>query len=278
MKLPQNRVSGLHLATYVLIALILMFLDIRSGWLVSSRYIMQSALEPIQLALNLPSRAWRWSAEIFQERALIQEENKQLRAKNLALELETINFVGLLRDNTELRKLQDTSLKVTEHWLPAEIISVQENARSIRLRVNRGTQHGIFKAQTVIANGALLGQSISVGASSTEIILLSDWESAVPVQNIRTGVRTLAFGTGNSGTVSLPFLPFQTDIRAGDMLVTSGLGGVFPAGLPVARVSEVRRDGISPLVQVTAQTIANIDSDRIVAFIWLKPMRKLATP
>ena len=278
MNPPQNRVSGLHLATYVLIASILMFLDIRSGWLLSSRYMMQSALEPIHLALNLPSRAWRWSAEIFQGRALLQQQNKQLRAKNIALELKTINFESLLRDNTELRKLQDTSLRVTEHWLPAEIISVQENARSMRLRVNRGTQHGIFKAQTVIANGALLGQSISVGAWSTEIILLSDWESAVPVQNIRTGVRTLAVGTGNSRKVSLPFLPIQTDIRSGDLLVTSGLGGVFPAGLPVARISEVRRDGISPLAQVTAKTIANIDSDRIVAFIWLKPMRTLATP
>jgi rod shape-determining protein MreC len=100
--------------------------------------------------------------------------------------------------------------------------------------------------------------------------LIADPEHAVPVQIARTGQRTLALGTGRAGELNLPLLPLQTDIREGDLLVTSGLGGIFPAGYPVATVRSVRRDGGSPLAQVQATSVARLDRDRVVAFLWFR--------
>jgi rod shape-determining protein MreC len=136
--------------------------------------------------------------------------------------------------------------------------------------------HGVRKGQAVIAGAGLIGQALRVGPWSTEVILLSDPEHAVPVQIVRTGQRTLALGTGREGELTLPLLPLQTDVREGDLLVTSGLGGVFPAGYPVATVSRVRRDGGSPLAQVEARSTAKIDRDRVVAFLWFKPAHPAA--
>jgi rod shape-determining protein MreC len=126
--------------------------------------------------------------------------------------------------------------------------------------------------QIAVATGGILGQSLRVGPSSTEIILLSDPSSGVPVQIVRTGVRTLAIGSGKPGELSLPYLPLQTDIIDGDLLVSSGLGGVFPADYPVAKVTEVRRDSGSPLAVVRANSLAALDRDRVVGFLWLDPV------
>jgi rod shape-determining protein MreC len=123
----------------------------------------------------------------------------------------------------------------------------------------------------VVAGGGIVGQSLRVGPRSTEVILISDPSSGVPVQNLRTGARSLAIGAGKPGELSLPYLPLQTDILAGDLLVTSGLGGIFPAGYPVAKVAEVRRDSGSPLAVVRAQALAALDRDRVVSFVWFEP-------
>ena len=130
--------------------------------------------------------------------------------------------------------------------------------------------------QTVIAGSGLIGQTLRVGPWSSEVITLADPEHAVPVQIARTGVRTLAVGSGRPGVLTLPFLPLQTDVRPGDRLLTSGLGGTFPAGYPVATVLSVRRDGASPLAQVEAVTAARFDRDRTVAFLWFRSQHSAA--
>ena len=119
----------------------------------------------------------------------------------------------------------------------------------------------------------LLGQTIHIGPWSTEVILVTDPEHAVPVQIERTGLRTIAVGAGNEGTLALPYLPANADVKPGDLLVTSGLGGVFPAGYPVARVAEVHRDAVQPLAQVRAVPLARIDRDREVALVWFNDER-----
>ena len=105
------------------------------------------------------------------------------------------------------------------------------------------------------------------------MILVTDPEHAVPVQIERTGLRTIAVGAGNEGTLALPYLPANADVKVGDLLVTSGLGGVFPAGYPVARVAEVHRDAVQPLAQVRAVPLARIDRDREVALVWFNDER-----
>ncbi len=245
-----------------------MYLDQRGRWLESIRYGLQAVAYPIEIALNSPAAAWQWSQDVFEDRAALQAENRELRQRIRELEQLALRRQSLERENAALRAIAKPAVDVVEKYLPAQIIGSEFNSQQQRLTIDRGAVNGVFDRQAVVAAAGVLGQTMRVGPWSSEIILLTDPEHALPVQILRTGVRTLAVGTGKRDQLTLPFLPLQTDIRKGDRLVTSGLGGVFPAGYPVAIVTNVKRDGGIPLAQVEAQTLARVDRDRIVSLLW----------
>ncbi|NBU24780.1 MAG: rod shape-determining protein MreC, partial [Gammaproteobacteria bacterium] len=250
---------GLRFLGYALLALALMYLDQRGGMLDRLRYGLEAAAYPLRIALQSPAAAWRWTHDIFESRAALQDENRRLREALRAQQLLSMRRESLEHENAELRGLRIKLPAVAERWLPAQVIGQDMDGPRQRIVVDRGARNGVSKNQAVVAGDGVIGQSLRVGPWSTEIILLSDPEHGVPVQVARTGLRTLAIGAGAPGALELPYLPLQTDIKVGDQLVTSGLGGVFPAGYPVADVVEVRRDGGSPLAQVRARTRAAID-------------------
>ena len=260
--------AGLRFVIYAVLALALMYLDQRGRWLESIRYGLQAIAYPIEIALNSPAAAWQWSKEVFEDRAALQAENRELRQRIRELEQLALRRQSLERENAALRAIAKPAVDVVEKYLPAQIIGSEFNSQQQRLTIDRGAVNGVFDRQAVVAVAGVLGQTMRVGPWSSEIILLTDPEHSVPVQILRTGVRTLAVGTGKRDQLTLPFLPLQTDIRQGDRLVTSGLGGVFPAGYPVAIVTKVKRDGGIPLAQVEAQTLARVDRDRIVSLLW----------
>lgn len=272
----RGAAAGLRFFGYALLALALMWIDQRGGWLDSVRFALQAAAYPLQMALASPAAAWQWTRATFEQREALQSENAALRARIRELELLALRRADLERENRELRNLRLAAADVASQWLTTRVIAEDLNRLRQRYTVDRGAMHGVRKGQAVIAGAGLIGQALRVGPWSTEVILLSDPEHAVPVQIVRTGQRTLALGTGREGELTLPLLPLQTDVREGDLLVTSGLGGVFPAGYPVATVSRVRRDGGSPLAQVEARSTAKIDRDRVVAFLWFKPAHPAA--
>ena len=117
-----------------------------------------------------------------------------------------------------------------------------------------------------------------VGPWSAEVILITDPEHALPVSIERTGLRTIAVGAGDATSLALPYLPSNADVHSGDLLVTSGLGGVFPAGYPVARVTEVHRDAVQPLAQVRAAPLAHVATDGEVMLVWFRPNHPAAPP
>ena len=247
-----------------------MFLDQRGGWLEQVRYVLNAAAYPIQLAVNSPSVAQRWFGELFEARDALREENVQLRAQARQLAIRTQRFEALVKENNELRGLKEALPPVAEKWMVAEVINVEFNSLRQRLVINRGTQNGVFKGQAVLSEGGLIGQTIHVGPWSAEVILITDPEHAVPVQLERSGVRTIAVGAGDAEYLALPYLPDNADVKADDSLVTSGLGGVFPQGYPVAKVAEVLRDAVPSLGRVRAKPLAQLASEREVMLIWFK--------
>lgn len=266
---PQRGAApGLRFLGYALIALALMYSDQRGGVLDRVRYGLEAAAYPLRIALQSPAAAWRWTRDIFESRIALQDENRRLREALRAQQLLSMRRESLERENAELRGLRVRLPALAERWLPAQVIAEDSDGQRQRIVVDRGARNGVFKGQAVVAGDGLIGQSLRVGPWSTEIILLSDPEHGIPVQVARNGLRTLAVGAGTTDTLVLPYLPLQSDIKIGDQLVSSGLGGVFPAGFPVAEVVQVRRDGGSPLAQVRARLRAGIDRDRIVAFVW----------
>ena len=267
---------GLRFFAYTLLALMLMYIDQRSGWVDALRYALQAAAYPVQIALNSPAAAWQWTRATFADRAALQAENRALREQLRATEIAALRRADLERENGMLRRLDTAVRDVAEKWLAARVLAYESLPIRHRLTLDRGTRDGVFRGQVVVAGRGVLGQTLAVGPFSSEVILLSDPEHSVPVQILRTGQRTLAVGTGHVEFLNLPFLPLQTDVRTGDVLVTSGLGGIFPAGYPVAVVREVRRDGRSPLAQVEARLFARADSDRSVALLWFRPAHTAA--
>lgn len=247
-----------------------MFLDQRGGWLEQVRYGLSAAAYPIQLAVNSPSVARDWFQELFQTRDALRDENVRLRAQSRQLAIRTQRFEALVRENNELRGLKVALPPVAEKWMVAEVINVELNSLRQRLVINRGTQNGVFKGQAVLSEDGLLGQTIHVGPWSAEVILVTDPEHAVPVQIERTGVRTIAVGAGDAEYLALPYLPDNADVKPDDSLVTSGLGGVFPQGYPVAKVAEVMRDAVPSLGRVRAKPLGQLASEREVMLIWFK--------
>jgi rod shape-determining protein MreC len=261
---------GFRFTLYAVLSIVVMFLDQRHGWLEQARFVLQAAAYPIQLAVSSPSAAWKWLHESFESRDALRAENQRLQKQQRELELRSMRYDALARENGELRGLRDALPSVAERYLAAEIVNIQLNSLRQRVLINRGTTNGVFKAQAVLDDKGLIGQTTHVGPWSAEVILITDPEHAVPVEIERTGLRTIAVGAGDTASLALPYLPGNADIKSGDLLLTSGLGGVFPAGYPVARVAEVHRDAVQPLAQVRATPLAQIDTDSEVVLIWLR--------
>jgi rod shape-determining protein MreC len=254
-----------------------MFYDRRGGWLDTARYGLQAAIYPLQLAVNSPSAAWHWLEESFTTREKLQSELDSLRNQLRDQQLITIRQAALEAENATLRGLNQALPNVIEKRLIGEVVSVELSNLRQRLLVNRGGNHGVIRAQPVITGDGVLGQVFRTGPFSAEIILVTDSEHALPVQVLRSGVRTIALGTGRSTSLELPYVPQNYDVKVGDVLVTSGLGRVFPFGLPVARVTQVERDPTQPLAQIHAVPLARIESDREVLFIWARADHPAAT-
>ncbi len=262
---------GFRFTLYGVLAVVIMYLDQRGHYLEPVRYVLQTAAYPIQLAVNSPPSAWRWIRESFETRDALRAENERLRARQRDLELLAMRYEALAHENGELRGLRAALPPVADRWLPAEIINIQLSGLRQRLLINRGASNGVFKGQAVLDDRGLIGQTTHVGPWSAEVILITDPEHAVPVRLERTGLRTIAVGGGDGSSLALPYLPQNADIRSGDLLLTSGLGGVFPEGYPVARVSEVHRDAVQPLAQVRATALSHINSDSEVMLVWFRP-------
>ncbi len=270
--------AGLRFTLYAAVAVVVMYLDQRQHYLEQLRYVLQAAAYPIQLAVNSPPAAWHWISGSFESRERLQAENARLRAAQRDLELRSMRYEALARENGELRGLRAALPPVADRWLAAEIVSVQLSSLRHRLLINRGAVNGVFKAQAVLDDRGLIGQTAHVGPWSAEVILITDPEHAVPVRIERTGLRTIAVGAGDATSLGLPYLPSNADIKSGDLLVTSGLGGVFPEGYPVARVTAVHRDAVQPLAQVRAEPLAHVDTDSEVMLVWFRADRPTAPP
>ncbi len=261
---------GFRFFCYAVISVVLMFYDKRGGWLETARYGLQAAIYPLQLAVNSPSAAWRWTRENFATRESLQREVDALRMQLRDQQLVTMRQAALQAENATLRGLNATQPEVIEKRLVGEVVNVETSSMRQRVLVNRGGNSGVHPAQPVITGDGVLGQVLRIGPFSSEIILLTDSEHALPVQVLRSGVRTIALGTGRGTLLELPYVPQNYDVKVGDLLVTSGLDQVFPYGLPVARVTSVTRDPAEPLAKIQAATLARIDAEREVLFVWAR--------
>jgi rod shape-determining protein MreC len=267
---------GFRFSCYAVLSVVLMFYDQKGGFLETARYGLQAAVYPLQLAVNSPSAAWSWIKESFATREKLQAEVELLRNQLRDQQTAALRAAALASENATLRGLNAAYPEVIEKRLIGEVISEEVSSLRQRLIVNRGGNNGVTRFTPVITGEGVLGQVFRTGPFSSEIILITDEEHALPVQVLRTGVRTIARGTGRSTVLELPFVAQNADVKEGDLLVTSGLGQVFPYGLPVAKITKITRDPAEPLLRIRAVPLAKIDSNREVMFIWPRPSHHAA--
>jgi rod shape-determining protein MreC len=268
--------AGLRFSVYACLALLLMYFDQRGQWSQRLRYGLLAAAYPVQMAVNSPARAWRWMTDTFADRNALRAEVARLHESQRQLQLANLHMQLLENENVQLRGLRERLPPLVRHYLLAEVISVEASPTRQRVVINRGKRDGVHLNQAVLDGDGIVGQVSSVGPWSAEIILLTDPQHALPVQVARNQLRTIAVGSGDAEEILLKFLAANADVKSGDVLLSSGLGGVYPAGYPVGTVIGVTRESNQLLAQVRAAPAAHVDRVREVLLVEFNPANPAA--
>lgn len=273
----MNRPSARDLApgprffVFALISLVLMYFDQKDGWGERIRYGLQAAAYPIQVTIGSPRLLWSAASGYLRSRSELERENDQLREQARQLALRAMRVDALEHENARLRELREAAPPLVTRTLLVDVVNSDLGRLRQRLLINQGDSAGLFRSQSIIDAQGLIGQLVRVGPWSSEVMLITDPEAAVPVEVVRSGVRSIAVGMGYEDELELPLLPATADVQPGDLLVTSGLGGVFPAGIPVGTITERRRNPDELLAFVRARPAARMGASRQLMALWFDP-------
>ncbi len=259
---------GLRAVIVCSLTIVLMAVDSRSEMLIDVRRLLAAAAYPVQVLIDSPVAVGRWLGESLATRSQLSTENAALRQQILEQSGQLQRLASLAKENARLRALLESTAKISDRVLVTEIMSVDMNPFRHRVIVNKGTDDDVFVGQALIDADGVVGQITRDRVFSAEAILITDAEHALPVEILRNRLRSIAVGSGQLDQLSLPFLPRNADVVVGDLLVTSGLGGTFPAGYPVGTITAVNSTTGEPFLDVTARPQARLNRIREVLLIW----------
>lgn len=254
-----------------------MTVDHRQQHLQELRSALGILTYPIQGLANLPAAGTEWLSESVASRRELEEENANLKAEQLVLQVQLQKLETLQAENMRLRDLLDSSIRIRERVLVAEIMSVDLAPFSRQIVINKGSLSEVYAGQPMIDANGVMGQIVSVNPLTSTAMLVSDPSHALPVAVNRNGLRAIAIGTGTANNLEIAYLPNNADIVEGDLLVTSGLGGRFPPNYPVAKVTQVERNPSKPFLKVVAEATASLDRSREVLLVWRSGVETGAT-
>ena len=242
--------------------------DLRFNALQNARSLLEVVAAPVYWVADLPSRVQEWNQQHLVSRSDLLELNEKLRRENLVLEGRSHQMASLQAENVRLRALLNSSAMLRDDVLVAELIGVSPDPVRHQLVLNKGEQDGVFVGQPLIDADGLLGQIVEVSPLLSRALLITDATHSIPVQVNRNGVRAIAEGSGSLTSLEVHHVSATTDIREGDLLVTSGLGGRFPVGYPVAVISSIERDPGEAFARITATPSAALDRSRHVLLVF----------
>jgi rod shape-determining protein MreC len=247
---------------FAFIAIALLVADSRLRSLGVIRQVIGTALYPFQAAALVPRDLAGMVSEYFSSVVVLKQENQQLRQRQMTDSQTLQQFQQLAAENQHLRSLMGAAERVQNKSIMSEILYDARDAFTRKIVLDRGSQHGVALGQPVIDDIGIVGQVTRVFPFTSEVTLLTDKDQAVPVQVVRSGLRSIAYGQGHSGSLDLRFMPASADIEVGDVLVTSGLDGIYPPGLSVAKVAAVERKSADAFARIICQPLAGIDRNR----------------
>lgn len=258
---------------FALLSIVLMTVDHRFHHLEALRSTLSVVVYPLRYVVNLPAELGDWASGTFSTRETLQDDNRSLHTRNLLLRAQLQRMDALEAENTRLRELLRSSKKVGERVLVAELLAVDTDPFTRLIVLNKGSRDQVYPGQPLVDAEGVMGQVVHVGPFTSTAMLITDPSHATPVLVNRNGLRAIAVGNGASGKLDLPHLPNNADIKPGDLLVTSGLGGVFPPGYPVGRVTKVDVDPSLPFAHIEAEPAAHLERSREVLLVWTSHKR-----
>jgi rod shape-determining protein MreC len=246
------------------LSLALLVIDARFRYAEGLRTWLALAAYPLQRAATTPIELAASVAGFFSTQAQLVQENERLRAKALAAAQDAQRYEAAQAEAAQLRKLIGAQERLEVRAMPAEVMYNGRDPYAHKLFIDRGATQGVRPGSPVTDETGVVGQVTRVHALVSEVTLLTDRDQAIPVQVVRNGLRAIAFGGGASGTLELRGMAANADIQANDRLVTSGIDGTYPAGLPVAAVVRIERDAENAYARVVCRPAAGVDRGRFV--------------
>jgi rod shape-determining protein MreC len=266
-----------RLAFFASLSLALLVLDARFRYTEGLRSVLALAIYPLQTLATMPAALGERIAGYFAGQAQLREDNAELRAKLLGASLAAQRFEAAQAETRQLRQLIGAAERLPLKATPAEILYNGRDPYSRKVVIDKGSQSGVSAGSPVVDENGVVGQVTRAHALSSEVTLLTDKEQAIPVQVVRNGLRAVAFGAGSSGMLELRFMAANAEIQNGDKLVTSGIDGTYPPGLPVATVARIERDAAYAFARIVCQPAAGVESGGYVLVLGGEPKR-LAYP
>jgi rod shape-determining protein MreC len=263
----QGTSPAQRLVLVLLCSVALIFFDHKMASFETARGYLQSLVSPLQYMANAPKLLMTWASENMITRQQLMTENKQFKEQQLFFHEQSMELDIVRRENERLRLLLASPVNGITKKMFAEILSVDSDLYSLQVVINRGANDGVVEGQPVIDDKGVVGQILHVGANSSRVILISDISHAVPVRVERNGLRLIASGSGRINRLVHNFVTKSDDVKVGDLLVTSGLGGKYPEGYPVARITSVRTDESREFGRILSQPVAKIDRLRYMLLL-----------
>ena len=268
-----KRGPSLHarLAFFALLSLILLVSDARFRYLESIRSTFSVVLYPLQRLAGLPGALLGRAGDFFVTQSALYRENESLRHEALQNAGRSLRLEALEAENGQLRRMIDSRLAPDRTPQLSTILYESRDAFTRKVIIDRGSAHDLRPGLAVIDHLGVLGQVTRVFPFVSEVSLVTDKSQSVPVQDVRSGLRAVTFGLGHDGGLELRFIPVNADIQNGDVLVSSGIDGTFPPGLPVAVVSNIERNAAFPFARITCKPIAGVSSFTQVSVLSAAP-------
>jgi rod shape-determining protein MreC len=246
----------------------LMVLDHRGQQLETLRAGLLVAARPIQYAAAAPARAGSAIVEFFTGGRALQAELESLKTERQTLLAHLQKFEALEAENRRLHGMLGSATRVADRALAAELLEVAHDPGSRKIILDKGSRDGVYTGQPVIDAHGIMGQVTQVASEVARVTLITDPGHAVPAIVNRSGLRVMVFGTGAADTLKVPYLTARADIKEGDLIVSSGMGGTFPYGYPVAQVEKITNDPNESFLTIVARPVAQLNHSKQALLIW----------
>jgi rod shape-determining protein MreC len=260
--------SALRTLFCIVAAIVLMAYDHQTGRLRQMHAALSTIVWPVQVIVDAPNSLLRWAGEKLATHTALVNENAALKSQLTQASVALQRFAALQQENERLRSLMQATTRVSGRVSVAVVLSTALDPFRHRVVIDKGTHDGVFEGQTVLDAYGIVGQVTRADPLASEVTLVSDPGQAIQVEVNRTGLRTLARGSAELTQLTLPFITNSADVKEGDLVVSSGLGGRYPPGYPVGVISHFERIPAEPFADVTARTAADLSHGHEVLLYW----------